>query len=127
MSDFTFQETIDRLIAVSVEKALERRLETSAPVVPERSLTAPDALPVTLDVAELAEFLRLGTRDAKGRRPGGVRTIRQWIAQGRIPCRRANGRVLFLTSEILAWTAADGVEHGKRKNPSVRMRGRGAE
>ncbi len=45
-------------------------------------------------VKETAEFL--------GVKP---RTIYAWVAEGRIPCRRAGTALRFLRSELMAWTA----------------------
>lgn len=51
---------------------------------------------VFLDVDEAAEILRVERR-----------TIRTWVSQESVPFRRANGRVLFLLQELLAWTVAE--------------------
>lgn len=114
------EESLNHLIRAAVEEAVERRLPLLTPAISQPWSPAPQSLPVTLDVAELAEFLRLGTPDANGRRPGGIRTIRQWIAEGRVPHRRANGRIIFLAAEILAWTATN--PENERRKASTRTR-----
>lgn len=41
------------------------------------------------------------------------RTIYAWISQGRIPVRYANGKPLFLLSELVCWTLPDNDKHSK--------------
>ena len=48
---------------------------------------------IFLEVSEAAQLLRVKER-----------TIYSWISQGRIPVRYANGKPLFLLSELLNWT-----------------------
>lgn len=111
-TDQSLVDGLGQLIDRAVEAAVERRL-ASEPKAPPDRVTAP-ALPTFLTIHELADLLRLGTLDADGRRTGGIRTIRQWIAEGRIPYRRANGRVLFLLEDVLEWTRGSGAEGGER-------------
>src|SRR5215510_14060552 len=48
---------------------------------------------IFLEVSEAAQLLRVKER-----------TVYSWISQGRIPVRYANGKPLFLLSELLNWT-----------------------
>lgn len=123
-TDRVIFEGMSQLIDQAVTAAIERRLAETAERAAER-LPQPDR-PTFLTIQELADLLRLGTPDADGRRTGGIRTIRQWIAEQRIPYRRANGRVLFLLKEILEWTAtrdANGNDGLTPLPPSTNRRG----
>jgi excisionase family DNA binding protein len=61
---------------------------------------------VFLEVSEVAELLRVKER-----------TIYSWISQGRIPVRYANGKPLFLLSEILQWTLPTNDKHASHRLP----------
>lgn len=80
------------------------RIAPSSPPVPEPTSTPPGNLPRLIDVFEAAHLLCLGRVDATGRRPGGVRTLRHWVATGHIPYHRAHRRLLFDPAELVAWT-----------------------
>jgi hypothetical protein len=100
----SFTDSLNQLIERAVEKALDDRLAQPPSTTPDRSRAASE-LPAFMTADELAELLRLGTPDRTGKRAGGVRTIREWTRTGRIPHRRAGGRVLFYLPDILEWTA----------------------
>jgi len=51
-----------------------------------------------MSVQEAASFLRVSPK-----------TLYAWVSQSRIPYRKAGRRVLFLQSELLAWTQLLGV------------------
>lgn len=44
-----------------------------------------------------------------------VKTIRSWVSAEKIPYRKANGRVLFLLSELLAWTLPENDKHSRHR------------
>lgn len=54
----------------------------------------PPMLPRLLTVDEVAQWLRVSPR-----------SIYDWVSQGIIPHRKAGRRTLFLSNEILEWTA----------------------
>jgi hypothetical protein len=56
---------------------------------------------VFLEVEEVATLLRSTTG-----------TITQWVAQNKIPYRKANGKTLFLLDEILNWTMPNRTKKG---------------
>lgn len=56
---------------------------------------------VFLDYDEVAALLRVKKK-----------TVEEWVSRNKIPYRKANGRVLFLLSELLAWTLPEGDTHG---------------
>ena len=80
------------------------RLAASSPPKPEPTNPLASHLPRLIDVFEAAHLLCLGRLDASGRRPGGVRTLRHWVATGRVPYHRAYRRLLFDPAELMAWT-----------------------
>ena len=57
-----------------------------------------------LEVEEAAELLRVEPK-----------TIRAWVSQEKIPYRKANGRVIFMLSELLAWTLPENDRHTKHR------------
>jgi excisionase family DNA binding protein len=57
---------------------------------------------VFLEVEEAAELLRVKKK-----------TIQEWVSQDKIPFRRANGRVIFLLSELLNWTLPENDPHSR--------------
>lgn len=59
---------------------------------------------VFLEVEEAAELLRVEEK-----------TIRSWVSANKIPYRKANGRVLFLLSELLAWTLPENDRHSRHR------------
>jgi excisionase family DNA binding protein len=59
---------------------------------------------VFLEVEEAAELLRVEPK-----------TIRAWVSQERIPYRKANGRVIFMLAELLAWTLPENDRHTKHR------------
>jgi excisionase family DNA binding protein len=61
---------------------------------------------VFLEVSEVAELLRVKER-----------TVYSWISQGRIPVRYANGKPLFLLSEIMLWTLPDNDKYASHRLP----------
>ena len=93
--DFPAQPSIDE-IAAEVALILKRRLD------------AKDILKllqvVFLEVEEAAELLRVE-----------VKTIRAWVSQDRIPYRKANGRVIFMLAELLAWTLPENDTHKRHR------------
>jgi excisionase family DNA binding protein len=93
--DIAAQPSIDE-IASEVALILKRRLD------------AKDTLKllqvVFLEVEEAAELLRVE-----------VKTIRAWVSQDRIPYRKANGRVIFMLSELLAWTLPENDKHTRHR------------
>jgi excisionase family DNA binding protein len=98
-----FASTLEQMVQGVVERLLEERLlqvnlATSVPAAREAT-----AVPTLMDYEELAEFLKLGQKGPDGKRKGGVRTIRGWVAEGRIPFLKAGDRVLFNVDEIYRW------------------------
>jgi Helix-turn-helix domain len=61
---------------------------------------------IFLEVDEAAEMLRVEPR-----------TIRSWVYQDRIPYRRANGKLIFLLSELLEWTLPENDKHTAHRLP----------
>jgi excisionase family DNA binding protein len=59
---------------------------------------------VFLEVEEAAELLRVEPK-----------TIRAWVSQEKIPYRKANGRVIFMLAELLAWTLPENDHHTKHR------------
>jgi len=59
-----------------------------------------------LEVSEAAELLRVKER-----------TIYTWISQDRIPVRYANGKPVFLLSELINWTLPEDDKHTKHRLP----------
>ena len=59
---------------------------------------------VFLEVEEAAELLRVKKK-----------TIQEWVSQDKIPFRRANGRVIFMLSELLNWTLPENDKHAKHR------------
>lgn len=59
---------------------------------------------VFLEVEEAAELLRVEPK-----------TVRAWVSQERIPYRKANGRVIFMLSELLAWTLPEKDRHTRHR------------
>jgi excisionase family DNA binding protein len=57
-------------------------------------------IPRFLSVREAAEFLRVSPR-----------TVYGWISQRALPYRNAGRRVLFLESELVAWTKPNLRQH----------------
>lgn len=113
-------QTLEALVHTIAEAAAEKKVEEIT-----RSLTAgeiphlsqvPQAL---LTVEQLAEFLQLGSKDANGKRPGGVRTLRQWIQHGRIPYRKAGDRTLFDLDEVLEWTKEEAERDRRRRSGAL--------
>jgi hypothetical protein len=47
-------------------------------------------------------------------------TITQWVSQGKIPFRKANGKTLFLLDEILNWTMPTRTKKGSQE-PRLRV------
>ena len=74
----------------------------------KRRLGAKDILKllqvVFLEVEEADELLRVE-----------VKTIRAWVSQDRIPYRKANGRVIFMLAELLAWTLPENDTHKRHR------------
>jgi predicted DNA-binding transcriptional regulator AlpA len=75
-------------------------------------MTAMDTLKLLgvtfLEVAEVAHLLRVKER-----------TIYSWISQDRIPVRYANGKPIFLLSELIQWTLPENDKHTKHRLPLV--------
>jgi len=92
---FTAQPSIDE-IASEVALIVKRRID------------AKDILKlllvVFLEVEEAAHLLRVE-----------VKTIRAWVSQDRIPYRKANGRVIFMLAELLAWTLPENDKHTRHR------------
>jgi excisionase family DNA binding protein len=59
---------------------------------------------VFLDVDEVAALLRVESK-----------TIRSWVSANKIPYRKANGKVIFLLSEILLWTLPQNDRHARHR------------
>lgn len=59
---------------------------------------------VFLEVEEAAELLRVEPK-----------TIRAWVSQEKVPYRKANGRVIFMLAELLAWTLPENDRHTKHR------------
>ena len=59
---------------------------------------------VFLEVEEAAELLRVEPK-----------TIRAWVSQEKIPYRKANGRVIFMLAELLAWTLPENDHHSRHR------------
>jgi excisionase family DNA binding protein len=82
--DLAYESTIEEL-AADVAAILQQRLK------------AKDLMNlfqiVFLEVPEVAQLLRVE-----------VKTVQQWVSSGKIPHRKANGRVIFLLPELLHWT-----------------------
>ena len=57
---------------------------------------------VFLEVPEVARLLRVKDR-----------TIYSWISQDKIPVRYANGKPVFLLSELIQWTLPENDKHAK--------------
>lgn len=111
-------QTLEALVHTIAEAAAEKKVEEMT-----RGLTAgetPQAPRALLTVEQLAEILQLGSKDASGKRPGGVRTLRQWIQQGRIPYRKAGDRTLFDLDEVLAWTKEEAERDRRRRSGALR-------
>jgi excisionase family DNA binding protein len=47
-------------------------------------------------------------------------TITQWVSQGKIPFRKANGKTLFLLDEVLNWTMPTRTKKGSQE-PRLRV------
>ena len=93
--DYPVQPSIDE-IASEVALILKRRID------------AKDILKlllvVFLEVEEAAQLLRVE-----------VKTIRAWVSQDRIPYRKANGCVIFMLAELLAWTLPENDKHARHR------------
>jgi excisionase family DNA binding protein len=96
MDDYTPGQPAIEEIAGEVALILTRRL-TAKDIV--RLLQV-----VFLEVEEAAELLRVEPK-----------TIRAWVSQERIPYRKANGRVIFMLAELLAWTLPENDHHTKHR------------
>lgn len=59
---------------------------------------------VFLDVDEVAALLRVESK-----------TIRSWVSANKIPYRKANGKVIFLLSEVLLWTLPANDPHARHR------------
>ncbi|MGA9770004.1 MAG: helix-turn-helix domain-containing protein [Blastocatellia bacterium] len=79
-----YESSIDEL-AADVAAILQQRLK------PKELLSLFQI--VFLEVPEVAGLLRVE-----------VKTVQQWVSSAKIPYRKANGHVIFLLAEILAWT-----------------------
>lgn len=102
--DDGLNSAIRRIVEPMVNETVERvlgQLADSKPPSPNPSI--PAGLPTLLDVFQLAEFLRLGQRGSDSKRNAGVRTIRGWVIEGRVPHIKLGGRVLFNLADIMTW------------------------
>lgn len=88
-------------IAAEVASILSRRLEAKELI---KLLQV-----VFLEVDEVAELLRVK-----------VKTVQEWVSRDKIPFRRANGRVIFLLSELLDWTLPDNDRHARHRLTAAR-------
>lgn len=89
------QMSIER-IAVEVAGILARRISPKDTV---KLLQI-----VFLDVDEVAALLRVESK-----------TIRSWVSANKIPYRKANGKVIFLLSEVLLWTLPENDRHARHR------------
>lgn len=89
-------------------QSMVEEIATEVALLLKRRLDAKDILKllqvVFLEVEEAAELLRVE-----------VKTIRAWVSQDRIPYRKANGRVIFLLAELLAWTLPENDKHARHR------------
>jgi excisionase family DNA binding protein len=83
-------------IAVEVANILSRR------ITPKDTVKLLQI--VFLDVDEVAALLRVESK-----------TIRSWVSANKIPYRKANGKVIFLLSEILLWTLPENDRHARHR------------
>jgi len=107
-----FRAVIEAVVKSAVEEQLVG-LDTRA------QLQLPGDIKPLLTIDEVAEYLKLGTKGPDGKRPGGVRTIRQWVKDGSIPYRKAGDRVLFDQAEVDAWTREGAANDRLRRTPRI--------
>src|ERR1051325_8321587 len=98
-----FASTLERMVQDVVDRLFEERVPRLIAEAAPLSHTEVRTLPTLLSVEDLAELLKLGQKGPDGKRKGGVRTIRGWVAEGRIPFLRAGDRVLFDLDDIYRW------------------------
>jgi excisionase family DNA binding protein len=91
-----FNEPSSEEIAAEVVAIINQRLEAKELI---KLLQV-----VFIEVEEAAELLRVKKK-----------TIQEWVSQDKIPFRRANGRVIFLLSELLNWTLPEKDKHARHR------------
>ncbi len=109
-----FASTLERMVQDVVDRLFEERIPRLVAETAPPSHTESRTLPTLLTVEELAELLKLGQKGPDGKRKGGVRTIRGWVAEGRIPFLKAGDRVLFDLGEIYRWLS-EGAEKSRAR------------
>ena len=67
------------------------------------------------DIVRLLQIVFLETDEAASLLRVEPKTIRAWVSQEKIPYRKANGRVIFMLAELLAWTLPEGDRHTRHR------------
>lgn len=98
---------------IDLENRIEEIAMRAATVLKSR-LAYQDLLPllqiVFLDVDQTAKLF-----DVK------EKTIRAWVQQDCIPWRKANGKIVFLLAELLAWTLPEDDRHKQHRLVTARQ------
>ena len=71
------------------------------------------------DIVKLMQVVFLDTNQVAALFHVKPKTISDWVSAEKIPYRKANGRLLFLLAEILAWTLPENDKHARHRLPAA--------